>query len=191
MKPLVVFYSRTGTTKKVASVISDNLNGTLEEIVDTVDRSGISGYAAAREDALLKRNTVIKEIHNDPALFDLIVIGTPVWLHTVSNPIRTYISQNKDKFKTVAFFCTQPLRGVKALFRRCQASAKSSQLVHCSLPRMKSRVGNLSRRLDNLLMNYSQGLQPWNTKNSFLTIEVCRSAPNTSCRSFRKSCDSS
>jgi hypothetical protein len=66
MKPLVVFYSRTGTTKKVASVISDNLNGTLEEIVDTVDRSGISGYAAAREDALLKRNTVIKEIHNDP-----------------------------------------------------------------------------------------------------------------------------
>ncbi len=117
MKPLVVFYSRTGTTKKVASVISDNLNGTLEEIVDTVDRSGISGYAAAREDALLKRNTVIKEIHNDPALFDLIVIGTPVWLHTVSNPIRTYISQNKDKFKTVAFFCTQDVAGSESTFQ--------------------------------------------------------------------------
>jgi flavodoxin len=55
MKPLVVFYSRTGTTKKVAAVISDYLNGTLKEIVDTVDRSGISGYAAAREDAVWKK----------------------------------------------------------------------------------------------------------------------------------------
>jgi hypothetical protein len=36
----------------------------------------------------------------------LVVIGTPVWARNVSGPVRTYLAQNKSKFKTVAFFCT-------------------------------------------------------------------------------------
>jgi hypothetical protein len=36
----------------------------------------------------------------------MVVIGSPVWAGKMSSPIRTYLAQNKDKFTSVAFFCT-------------------------------------------------------------------------------------
>jgi menaquinone-dependent protoporphyrinogen IX oxidase len=48
----------------------------------------------------------LEKVNNDPASFDIVVIGTPMWNHTVSTPIRTYLTQYKDSFKKLAFFCT-------------------------------------------------------------------------------------
>jgi hypothetical protein len=42
----------------------------------------------------------------DASLYDLVVVGTPVWARNVSGPVRTYLEQNNNKFKSVAFFCT-------------------------------------------------------------------------------------
>jgi len=105
-KALVVFYSRTGNTKKVAEEIAAVLKCDIEEIIDTKDRSGVSGYLASGKDAMKKKLTVIKEIKNDPAQYDLILLGTPVWAGKMSTPVRTYIVQNKEKIKNAAFFCT-------------------------------------------------------------------------------------
>jgi len=105
-KTLVVFYSRTGNTKKVAEEIANALKCDIEEIIDTKDRSGASGYLASGRDAMKKKLTGIKEIKNDPSQYDLIILGTPVWAAKMSTPVRTYISQNKEKLKNVAFFCT-------------------------------------------------------------------------------------
>jgi flavodoxin len=43
MKTLVVYYSRTGTTRKVAEAIAGILRCDIEEVVDTKKRSGILG----------------------------------------------------------------------------------------------------------------------------------------------------
>lgn len=107
MKPLVAYYSRTGTTRKVAETISALLGGDIQEIRDTTNRSGIIGYMKAGRDVAQKRLTTLETLKNDPAVYDIIVIGTPVWNHTLSTPIRTYISQYKESFKKVAFFCTE------------------------------------------------------------------------------------
>ncbi|MFX0004733.1 MAG: flavodoxin, partial [Promethearchaeota archaeon] len=67
MKPLVVFYSRTGTTKKIAELISKSINCELEEIIDTKKRTGFiigflkSGYAAMKE-----KLTIIEKIQKNP-----------------------------------------------------------------------------------------------------------------------------
>ncbi|MFX1453593.1 MAG: flavodoxin family protein [Promethearchaeota archaeon] len=108
MKSLVVFYSRTGTTKKIAELISSNLKSEIEEIIDTTKRTGFiigflkSGYAAMKE-----KLTIIEEIQKSPELYDLIILGTPIWASRMTPAIRTYISKNKSKFKRVAFFCTE------------------------------------------------------------------------------------
>ncbi|GAH94463.1 unnamed protein product, partial [marine sediment metagenome] len=34
------------------------------------------------------------------------ILGTPIWNRRMTPAIRTYISDNKDKFRSVAFFCT-------------------------------------------------------------------------------------
>jgi flavodoxin len=106
MKTLVAYYSRTGRTKKIAEAISNNLSCDIEEIIDTAKRSGPFGLFLSRYQAAKKKLTVLQEIRNDPALYDLVIIGTPVWTNTISTPIRTYIHQNKSRFKNVAFFCT-------------------------------------------------------------------------------------
>ena len=103
---LVVFYSRTGYTKSVAEAISDKLKCDIEEIFDTKKRSGAMGYMGAVKDASGKKLTKIKDITKDTALYDCIIIGTPIWYLTMSTPIRTYITQYSNKFKQAAFFCT-------------------------------------------------------------------------------------
>ncbi|MBL7060719.1 MAG: hypothetical protein ISS13_02660 [Actinobacteria bacterium] len=107
MKILVVFYSRSGRTKKVAEAISEILKCDKEEIFDIKSREGIVGFLSAGTDANLRRLTVIKEIKNNPSLYDLVIIGTPVWSSNISTPIRTYLSLHKEGFKNIAFFCTR------------------------------------------------------------------------------------
>jgi flavodoxin len=111
MNILIVFYSRTGTTKKIAEAISNTLQCNLEEIFDTKNREGTLGYLISGRDSMLKNLTMLKEIKNDPSLYDLIIIGTPIWFYNVSTPIRTYLIENKEKFKKVAFFCTEGSSG--------------------------------------------------------------------------------
>ncbi len=117
MKTLVIFYSRTGVTRKVAEAISDLLRCEREEIVDTKDRAGAMGYLRAGRDASLKKITEIKKVKSDPSSYDMVIIGTPVWAFTMSTPVRTYLLQNKGRFKKAAFFCTQGGAGNKGAFR--------------------------------------------------------------------------
>lgn len=106
MKAIVVYYSRTGTTKSVGDRLAKMLDCDIEEIFDTKKRSGSLGYMGAARDATSKKLTKIKEIKKDPELYDCIIIGTPIWAYTMSTPIRTYLTQYHEKFKQVAFFCT-------------------------------------------------------------------------------------
>jgi flavodoxin len=106
MKILVVYYSRTGNTRKVAEEIQNNLDCDIEEIIDTKNRSGLLNYITSGFQASRKKLTTLDNIKNDPAIYDLLIIGTPVWASNVSTPIRTYINQNQAKFNNVAFFCT-------------------------------------------------------------------------------------
>jgi Flavodoxins len=103
MKSLVVFYSRTGNTKIVAEALAGALGADIESIVSDTRGKGMGRLVLQ---TLFKTRTRIDAPKNDASLYDLVVIGTPVWARNVSGPVRTYLAQNKSKFKTVAFFCT-------------------------------------------------------------------------------------
>ncbi len=107
MKHLVVFYSRTGTTKKVAESIAKNLKCDIEEIFDIKKRKGALGYLSAGKDGTFKRLTKIKELKKNISSYDIVVIGSPVWSFNLSSPIRTFISENRYKLKKAAFFITK------------------------------------------------------------------------------------
>lgn len=116
MKPLVVYYSRTGRTKQVANIISNLLNCDTEEIIDTKKRTGPLGYLSSGRQAIQKQLTTLQNTTKTPAHYDLIILGTPIWVNTTSTPMRTYIHQHKNHFKHVAFFCTYGGTGVKTTF---------------------------------------------------------------------------
>ena len=106
MKILVTYYSRTKVTASVAKEIQKNLNCDIEEIIDTKDRSGIIGYIVSCYDAIKAKPGEIKPIEKDVSEYDLVIVGTPVWASTMAPAILTYLTENKEKFKEVSFFCT-------------------------------------------------------------------------------------
>jgi len=106
MRTLVVYYSRSGNTRKIAEDISNALGCNIEELIDTQDRSGALGYMRSVIHAIRKTPAVLDDIKNDPSAYDLVVIGTPVWNMKLSTPVRTYLVGNQVKFNNVALFCT-------------------------------------------------------------------------------------
>ena len=107
-KILVIYYSRTGLTKKLAMCLMDLLHADGEEIIDRKKRSGIMWYIGAGKDAALKRQTNIQEVIHDPSAYDLVCIGTPVWDFTMASAIRTYLTIYEKKLPaSLVFFCTQ------------------------------------------------------------------------------------
>jgi flavodoxin len=123
MKALVAYYSRTGITKKVAQFVSNTLGCDIEEILDKKERKGPVNYIIAGKDAVTKRLTDIEEIRMDPSLYDIVIVGTPVWAFTMAPAIRTYLTENKDRFKDLAFFCTQGSSGSSQTFKDMGAVA--------------------------------------------------------------------
>lgn len=117
MKILVVYYSRTGHTKKIGDMMADDLKCDHEEIVDLKKRTGFWGWFSLGKDATKKDITKIESPKNNPSSYDMVVIGTPIHSWGLSSPVRTYIRENKDKFKNVAFFCTCGGSGMERAFQ--------------------------------------------------------------------------
>lgn len=105
-KVLVVYYSRTGTTEKIAGLLASSLEADAEKLVDKKDRSGVWGYLIAGKDAGLGNETELGELKYDPSDYDIVLIGTPIWAWNMAPAVRTYITKNKDKIKNVLFFTT-------------------------------------------------------------------------------------
>jgi hypothetical protein len=91
--------------------LAARLGADVEEIEDTRSRRGLWGWLMAGRDASKKSKTVIGPTKLDPAEYDLVILGTPVWAWNMTPAIRTYILANRDRFKQVAFFCTMGKNG--------------------------------------------------------------------------------
>ena len=116
MSSLVVYYSRKGTTKKIGELISIEADWESEEIIDTKKRKGFIGFLKSGKDATMKKLANIKEIQKNPELYELIILGTPIWNKRMTPAIRTYITEFKNNIKDVAFFCTEGGSGGQKTF---------------------------------------------------------------------------
>ncbi|MDD3120070.1 MAG: flavodoxin [Candidatus Gracilibacteria bacterium] len=153
-KTLVVYYSRTGMTAKVAMEIARVLDCDIEEIIDLKDRSGAMGYLIAGRDALKKELAEIKKIEKNPEDYDLLVIGTPVWAFTMASAIRTYVVENKDKFKNVAFFATQGGEGAQRKFKDLKELTGKTPVFEIQLLTKEVTNGSFKGKLEELLKEY-------------------------------------
>ena len=122
-KTLIVFYSRTGNTRAVALAIAQALNADVEEIIDKKRRDGRLGFIVSGKDAMLKQATEIEEPAKNPADYDLVLAGTPVWANTMCAAVRTYLTRQKSALPNVAFFLTTRMSGVDSTFNNMQELA--------------------------------------------------------------------
>ncbi|MFO7710637.1 MAG: flavodoxin [Candidatus Woesearchaeota archaeon] len=121
MKTLIIYFSRTETTRKVAEALAKRLKADIERITEPKDREGALGYLRSGKEASLKQLPRINPIKSNPGQYDLVIIGTPVWAFTMASPIRSFLTPNT--LKKVAFFCTMNGSGAKRTFKDMQALA--------------------------------------------------------------------
>lgn len=118
MKPaLVVYFSRTGYTKRVADRIAQAVGGDCEPIKERSGRTGFLGYWRSAREALRKTAADIEQSSANPHDYPLIVLGTPVWAGNMSSPMRAYIARHRRDFGRVALFCTQGGSGGEKVLR--------------------------------------------------------------------------
>jgi flavodoxin len=116
MKILVVYYSRSGHTYRVASEIANRCRADVEAIRESRDRHGLWGYCRSTWDSLVRAEPPILAATKDPSRYDLVIIGSPVWDLGLAAPVRSYVRQHAAQFKQVAFFCTEGGSGDRRAF---------------------------------------------------------------------------
>jgi flavodoxin len=121
MATLVVYYSRTGNTKKIGDEIAQALGCDKEELIDTKKRSGMFGYLIGGYDATRKNLTILKDLQKNLMDYDLVIVGTPVWSWNVSPAVRTFLLHNKEKIKNLAFFATEGGSGDERVFAEMES----------------------------------------------------------------------
>ena len=117
-KPLVVYFSATGTTARAARMIADVTGGTLCEIVpqqtytsddlDWNDKQSRSSVEMNNPDA----RPAVKDTKIDFAAYDVIFIGYPIWWNQAPRIINTFIESHDLKGKTLVPFAMSGGSGI-------------------------------------------------------------------------------
>ena len=108
-KLLVVYYTwSNGNTKKIAAELAAACNADICAIETATPYP--SDYNATVDQAKHEvkigfEPDVMKTAYN-PADYDIIAIGTPVWRYTMTPAVKSFISSNNWTGKTVATFAT-------------------------------------------------------------------------------------
>jgi flavodoxin len=123
MKRLVVYFSKSGNTKRVGQALAENLSADIDEIVDRTDREGFLNWFRAGRDGMQRRLTKV-QYARDPEKYDLVLIGTPVWGWNMVPAVRTYLTENKGRLKSVAFFSTSGGTNVQQTFADMERSSQ-------------------------------------------------------------------
>ena len=133
MKSLVVFYSRTNVTKKLAEAIANETGADIEEIVPQVKYAGKVGYMRGGKDAISEKIIDLNQLKFNPEDYGLVYLGVPVWAGKAANPMISYIKQNEGKFNDVKFFVTAGGSGFDGTFAQLEKYVGKSPLKTLSL----------------------------------------------------------
>ena len=103
---LVVFFSRSGKTRRVAQDMASRLACPLVEIVEPTSRAGAIAYLRSGFEALSGRLPEIGALARNPSDYPLIIVGTPVWAGHVASPVRSFLARHRNRIGTLCAFCT-------------------------------------------------------------------------------------
>lgn len=119
-KILVVYYSATGSTEKVANCIKNATNADIFELEptdkysdDDLDWTDKSSRVNAEHDDESKRDIKLKSttVPNWKD-YDTVFIGYPIWWGIAAWPVNNFVKDNDFSDKTVIPFCTSASSGL-------------------------------------------------------------------------------
>lgn len=119
-KTLVVYYSATGNTRRVAKRLAENLNADTFEIVpsnpytdDDLDWNDDNSRVSKEHDDESLRDVELESttVPNFDT-YDTVLIGYPIWWGIAAWPVNSFVEANDFTGKTVIPFCTSSSSGI-------------------------------------------------------------------------------
>ena len=106
MKIAVVYYSLDGNCAFMAKHIAKTLNADIVQVqlTDEKKRRGMLKMFWGVMQTMSGILPAIKPVDFDAAVYDLIILGTPVWASSPAPAIRTFLSQTKISGKKIAIY---------------------------------------------------------------------------------------
>ncbi|MEE1295761.1 MAG: flavodoxin [Bifidobacterium sp.] len=115
MSTLIVYFSATGTTRRVAEKLSAAIDAPAEEIkaeppftaadLDWNDPSS----RCSKEHADRSMRPAIQQPAPDASGYDTVLLGYPLWWETAPREVRTWLESQDWSGKTIATFATSSM----------------------------------------------------------------------------------
>lgn len=108
---LVVFYTYTGTCRKLARLLCEQMGWPSGEVVEVRPRAASRGTLLCVAESLLHRRPAIRYQGPDPKDFDIVVLVSPVWVYGIASPMRSFLAERRDDLRHVAVVSAMDSRG--------------------------------------------------------------------------------
>ena len=160
MKTAVVFYSLDGNCAFVAEEVKASLNADLVKLQtkDEKKRGKIGKFFWGGGMVFSRKNPPLKPYSFDPAAYDLIIIGAPVWAGHPAPPLRTFFAKTNITGKKIALFVCHAGGQGKAL-EKLKAMIPGNEIIavtdftdpaKCGCDEAKKKIADWARSLSDL-----------------------------------------
>jgi flavodoxin len=107
MKVLVVYYSYDGNTRFIAETVANELDADICGLhpVKEMKSKGFFKYVWGGAMVAMKQKPALLPFDKNPADYDLVIIGTPVWNSSMTPPVRSFLDKYGSGIKSAALFC--------------------------------------------------------------------------------------
>lgn len=99
---LVIVYSYTGTSRRVAELLCSQQGWPIANVTDARPRSGALGSWRCMLDSFFRRQPAIRYDGPPPSDFDAVVLVSPIWMLQLAGPMRSFIARQRDRLPDVA-----------------------------------------------------------------------------------------
>lgn len=156
-KPLVVYFSRSGHTRKIAEDIHKQVGGDILEIetVEAYPDDYQKTTEVAKEEQKRNARPAIKTKIANLEDYGIIFLGYPNWWSSMPMPVYTFIEQNKLDGKTIAPFSTHGGGGLGHSVEDLKKLAPHSRVL-----KPFSVSGNAASRAEKDVLKWLEGLGP-------------------------------
>ena len=131
MRSIIIYYSNSGTTRKLADKINKEFPGNMVEVVPKVP---YGGYLAAVKRAGMERKTHSIAEYTAPQLdldgVDTIFVGYPIWYSHMPTFLADYLKHFDFSGKRVVPFSTSGAGGIKSTLDDVREAVKGAKVQH-------------------------------------------------------------
>ncbi len=128
---LIVYFTRSGNTRRIANLIQQQVGGTLHEIQPEEPYPGPYGAVVeqAKEEIQAGYRPALRSTLDDIKAYDTVFVGSPNWWNTIAPPVAAFLSEYDLSGKIVVPFCTHGGGGLGRIGRDIASLCPKSTIL--------------------------------------------------------------